>query len=75
MLPIDKRIQTKKDLKNWLKYEKNKYGIKSDLFNKIVYLFFGYSYENFILFKHQKLLRKTEYIAIQTKKLDTLFQF
>lgn len=47
-------ITSRKELKNWIKYEKKKYGIKKiDYIIKIK--------ENFILFRLQKRLRKTEF--------------
>ena len=61
-----KIISSKEDLKEWLKYEKAKYGS-----NKIKNFFLlG---ESAILRKHQIILRKAEYYANTNKKLRFAF--
>ena len=57
-----KIISSKKDLKEWLKYEKSKYG--SNIIKNLFLL--G---EHAILRKHQIILRKTEYYTNTNKKL------
>lgn len=57
MLDVDRRINNKEDLKDWLRYELKKY--KGSRFGG----------EGAILRKHQILLRKTEYYKNTNKKL------
>lgn len=71
MIPFEKRINDKKTLHDWLSYEKNKYHVKSILFNNV--LSFLKLSENAILFKHQILLRKTEYYKNTNKKICYLY--
>lgn len=52
MLDIERRINSKEQLIEWLEYEKRKYGGAGT--------FFSVS-EGPILYRHQKLLRKTEF--------------
>ena len=54
MLSTENRINTKKDMLDWIAYERKKYG------GGLLREFFPLS-ENDILRKHQVLLRKTEY--------------
>lgn len=58
MLPSDKRINTKQELKEWLKYERGNYG-GNNLKGRIREIF--PISERDILKKHLVLLRKTEY--------------
>lgn len=66
MLPIEKTIQSKAQLKEWLAYEKKKYKIRNR-FGDLVFAFFQLG-QRYVLFRHQKLLRKTEYYT-NTKKI------
>ena len=66
MLDQTQRIQTKKQLYDWLSYEKQKY--KSSFFKDLFLI--G---ENALLKRHQCLLRKTEYYANTKKRLRYLF--
>lgn len=59
MLAVEDRINTKRDLKEWLSYERNKYGIKNGVGGMIREMT-SFS-ESGILSRHQVLLRKTEY--------------
>ena len=58
MLSYENRINTKSELKDWIVYERNKYGQGGVI--SALREFFPIS-ENDILRKHQVLLRKTEY--------------
>lgn len=64
MLPEEKRIKTKQQLKQWLELELRPYprGIKTWI-----------PTENSVLRKHQILLRKTEYYTNTDRKLVALF--
>lgn len=55
MLPAEQRLRTRAQLKDWLAYEKKKYGNLSAL-----KWMFGNS-ERAVLYRLQRLLRKTEY--------------
>ncbi len=55
MLPVEQRLRTKEQLKQWLACEKKKYGNPS-----AVKWMLGHS-ERAVLYRHQVLLRKTEY--------------
>lgn len=57
MLSYENRINTKNDLKNWIEYEREKYG--GDIAS-VIRMVFPIS-ESDVLRKHQVLLRKTEY--------------
>ena len=63
MLNKEDRIQNKKQLKEWLNYECAKY--KCGIFSRVFQV--G---ENAILYKHQVLLRKTEYYLNTNKKIS-----
>ena len=70
MLPVEKRINSKKELKDWLSYEKSRYNLKHELLN----VFFNVGEFNTI-FKLQKLLRKTEYYKNTNKKIRFRLSF
>ena len=55
MLSYENRINSKNDLKNWIEYERKKYGGHQAVIGEV----FPIS-ENDVLRKHQVLLRKTE---------------
>ena len=59
MLSYENRINTKNELKDWIEYERKKYGGGYGLVS-VLRTVFPVS-ENDILRKHQELLRKTEY--------------
>lgn len=74
MLPIEKTLRNKQQLKEWLAYEKKKYKIG----NGVSDLIFGFLQlgQRYVLFRHQKLLRKTEYYTNTKKKIRaTLYRF
>ena len=73
MIPLKKRINDKKTLRDWLSYEKNLYYNKSSFLSQILSLL-GIS-ETAILFKHQTLLRKAEYYTNTNKKLRYLYTY
>lgn len=60
---MENRINSKSDLKDWIKYEKNKYENVSLLFR-----LFNIG-EGAILYKHQVILRKAEFYHNTNKKL------
>ncbi len=66
MLEIEKRIKTKKQLKEWLDYELIKYGN-----NKIINMLC--ITEGSIIRRHQYLLRKTEYCINTNKRILGFF--
>lgn len=70
MLPEEKRINSKKELKDWLSYEKSRYNLKHEFLN----IFFNVGEFNTI-FKLQKLLRKTEYYKNTNKKIRFRLSF
>ena len=59
MLPSEKTIQNKKQLKEWLDYEKKRYCVSNR--PKDIFLTLTKSSENHILYALQRLLRKVEY--------------
>ena len=63
MLPKEKTIQTREQLNEWIKYEKNQYGNRSFL-----HMVFPVS-ERDVLQKHQIVLRKAEYYTNRGKKI------
>lgn len=66
MLLKEKRINSKKDLQEWLTYERNKYG-KTGI-SAVVREIFPIT-ERDILRKHQVILRKTEYFVNRNYKI------
>lgn len=71
MLPKEKTIQNRKQLKEWLKCEKQMYKISDGLMSLIIQTL-DIS-ERHILYKHQILLRKAEYYKNTKKKLMAIF--
>jgi serine O-acetyltransferase len=72
MLPAEKRINSKKQLDEWLNYEIGKY--KTSALEPILELF--NVTETAIRIKHSKLLRKTEYYVNTKKKFrGILYRF
>lgn len=67
MIPVEKRINSKETLNDWLAYEKNLYKVKSIFKNNLLSMF--RLSESAILFKHQVLLRKTEYYKNTNKRI------
>ena len=67
MLSYENRINSKNDLKNWIEYERKKYGGHQVVIREV----FPIS-ESDVLRKHQVLLRKTEYHTNCGHKVRTL---
>ena len=67
MLPVEKRLKTKEQLRQWLACDQARYG-------KIGRLeYFLRCSERSILYRHQVLLRKTEYLYNNRKKIWRLY--
>lgn len=64
MIPEEKRIKTKRILKEVLSYEMKMYNVKKHFNNPFT--------EKAVLWKHNKLLRKTEYYINTRKKLRSV---
>lgn len=64
MLLYENRINTKNDLKNWIEYERKKYGGTASVIREV----FPIS-EKDVLRKHQVLLRKQNIIQIANIRL------
>ena len=58
MISVEKRINSKKDLKEWLSYERKKYK-----YNK-----FNFFSEQRLAYKYNTILRKTEYYTNTNKQ-------
>ncbi|MBQ4528065.1 MAG: serine acetyltransferase [Clostridia bacterium] len=65
MIPEEKRIKTKKMLKEVLSYEMKMYGVKKHFNNPFA--------EKAVLWKHNKLLRKAEYCINSRKKIRSIW--
>ncbi len=63
MLPVEQRLRTKEQLKEWLAHERKKYG----KFSKLKY-WLRY-YERAELYRHNVLLRKSEYYYNNHRKI------